>query len=75
MENETTSKEDEQPDPQKGSRDNAPEVAQKIIAKKAEAEEGGDARYLRLMAEFRTIRSELQRRSPIYILMQMKRCN
>ena len=52
MENETTSKEDEQPESSESSEDNASEAAAEDNSKKAEAEENGDAKYLRLMAEF-----------------------
>ena len=59
MENETTSKEDEQPESSESSEDNASEVAAEDNSKKAEAEENGDAKYLRLMAEFQNYKKRV----------------
>ena len=59
MENETTSKEDEQPESSESSEDNASEAAAEDNSKKAEAEENGDAKYLRLMAEFQNYKKRV----------------
>ena len=59
MENETTSKEDEQPESSEGSEDNASEATAEDNSKKAEAEENGDAKYLRLMAEFQNYKKRV----------------
>ena len=59
MENEATSKEDEQPASSESSEDNASEVATEDNSKKAEAEENGDAKYLRLMAEFQNYKKRV----------------
>ena len=59
MENETTSKEDEQPESSESSEDNAPEATAEDNSKKAEAEENGDAKYLRLMAEFQNYKKRV----------------
>ena len=59
MENEATSKEDEQPESSESSEDNASEVATEDNSKKAEAEENGDAKYLRLMAEFQNYKKRV----------------
>lgn len=59
MENETTSKGDEQPESSESSEDNASEVATEDNSKKAEAEENGDAKYLRLMAEFQNYKKRV----------------
>lgn len=59
MENETISKEDEQPESSEGSEDNASEAAAEDNSKKAEAEENGDAKYLRLMAEFQNYKKRV----------------
>ena len=59
MENETTSKEDEQPESSESSEDNASEVATEDNSKKAEAEENGDAKDLRLMAEFQNYKKRV----------------
>ncbi len=45
---------------------------QKIIARKRKAEEWR-CKYLRLMADFKNYKKQLQRRSPIYILMQIEK--
>ena len=59
MENETISKEDEQPESSEGSEDNASEATAEDNSKKAEAEENGDAKYLRLMAEFQNYKKRV----------------
>ena len=59
MENETTSKEDEQPESSESSEDNASEATAEDNSKKAEAEENGDAKYLRLMAEFQNYKKRV----------------
>ena len=59
MGNETTSKEVEQPESSESSEDNASETAAEDYNKKAEAEEGGDAKYLRLMAEFQNYKKRV----------------
>lgn len=59
MENEATSKEDEQPESSESSEDNASEDAKEDNSKKAEAEENGDAKYLRLMAEFQNYKKRV----------------
>ena len=59
MGNETTSKEDEQPESSESSEDNASETAAEDYNKKAEAEESGDAKYLRLMAEFQNYKKRV----------------
>ena len=59
MENETTSKEDEQPESSESSEDNASEAAAEDNSKKAEAEENGDAKYLSLMAEFQNYKKRV----------------
>ena len=59
MENETTSKEVEQPESSESSEDNASETAAEDYNKKAEAEESGDAKYLRLMAEFQNYKKRV----------------
>lgn len=59
MENETISKEDEQPESFEGSEDNASEATAEDNSKKAEAEENGDAKYLRLMAEFQNYKKRV----------------
>jgi len=59
MENETTSKGDEQPESSESSEDNASEVATEDNSKKAEAEENGDAKYLSLMAEFQNYKKRV----------------
>ena len=59
MENETTSKGDEQPESSESSEDNASEVATEDNSKKAEAEENCDAKYLRLMAEFQNYKKRV----------------
>lgn len=59
MENETTSKEDEQPESSESSEDNASEAAAEDNSKKADAEENGDAKYLRLMAEFQNYKKRV----------------
>ena len=59
MENETISKEDEQPESSESSEDNASEAAAEDNSKKAEAEENGDAKYLRLMAEFQNYKKRV----------------
>lgn len=59
MENEATSKEDEQPESSESSEDNASEAAAEDNSKKAEAEENGDAKYLRLMAEFQNYKKRV----------------
>lgn len=59
MENETTSKEDEQPESSESSEDNASEAVAEDNSKKAEAEENGDAKYLRLMAEFQNYKKRV----------------
>ena len=59
MENETTSKEDEQPESSESSEDDASEVATEDNSKKAEAEENGDAKYLRLMPEFQNYKKRV----------------
>ena len=59
MENETTSKGDEQPESSESSEDNASEAAAEDNSKKAEAEENGDAKYLRLMAEFQNYKKRV----------------
>lgn len=59
MENETTSKEDEQPESSESSEDNASEATTEDNSKKAETEENGDAKYLRLMAEFQNYKKRV----------------
>ena len=59
MENETTSKEDEQPESSESSEDNASEATAEDNSKKAETEENGDAKYLRLMAEFQNYKKRV----------------
>ena len=59
MENETISKEDEQPESSESSEDNASEATAEDNSKKAEAEENGDAKYLRLMAEFQNYKKRV----------------
>ena len=59
MENETTSKEDEQPEFPESSEDNASEAAAEDNSKKAETEENGDTKYLRLMAEFQNYKKRV----------------
>lgn len=59
MENETTSKEDEQPKSSESSEDNTSEATAEDNSKKAEAEESGDAKYLRLMAEFQNYKKRV----------------
>ena len=59
MENETTSKEDEQPESSESSEDNASEAAAEDNSKKAETEENGDTKYLRLMAEFQNYKKRV----------------
>ena len=59
MENETTSKEDEQPESSKSSEDNASEATAEDNSKKAETEENSDAKYLRLMAEFQNYKKRV----------------
>lgn len=59
MENETTSKEDEQPESSESSEDNASEAAAEDNSKKAETEENSDAKYLRLMAEFQNYKKRV----------------
>ena len=59
MENETTSKEDEQPESSESSEDNASEATAEDNSKKAETEENSDAKYLRLMAEFQNYKKRV----------------
>lgn len=59
MENETTSKEVEQPESSESSEDNASEATAEDNSKKVEAEENGDAKYLRLMAEFQNYKKRV----------------
>lgn len=59
MENETTSKGDEQPESSESSEDNASEAAAEDNSKKAETEENGDTKYLRLMAEFQNYKKRV----------------
>ena len=59
MENEATSKEDEQPESSESSEDNASEATAEDNSKKVEAEENGDAKYLRLMAEFQNYKKRV----------------
>ena len=59
MENETTSKEDEQPESSESSEDNASEATAEDNSKKAETEENNDAKYLRLMAEFQNYKKRV----------------
>ena len=59
MENETISKEDEQPESSESSEDNASEATAEDNSKKAETEENSDAKYLRLMAEFQNYKKRV----------------
>ena len=59
MENETISKEDEQPESSESSEDNASEAAAEDNSKKAETEENSDTKYLRLMAEFQNYKKRV----------------
>ena len=59
MENETTSKEDKQPESSESSEDNASEAAAEDNSKKAETEENSDTKYLRLMAEFQNYKKRV----------------